>query len=166
MRAAELVLVLRQGQHSRRATLAGAPARGADELPGGPGLAQPQLARLALVLHRGGDRHLPRQGRGRHRDRGPDRRRPSARTPDPPRTSAGSSAGRRRPGMAGDPGGTRSFGARPNDWFPIPPNVGPYPASSPSTKKTPGSSLAGSRRSPSIWVSSTPCADRTARRCW
>jgi hypothetical protein len=43
---------LRQGQHPRRATLAGAPARGVDELPGGPGLAQPQLARLVMVLHR------------------------------------------------------------------------------------------------------------------
>jgi hypothetical protein len=26
----------------------------------GPGLAQPQLARLPMVLHRGGHRHLPR----------------------------------------------------------------------------------------------------------
>ena len=74
-----------------------------------------------MVLRRGGDRHLPRQGRGRHRDRGSDRRRPPARTPDPPRTPACSSpAGRRRPGMAGDTGGARSFGARPQRLVPDP----------------------------------------------
>ncbi len=42
----------------------------------------------------------------------------------------------------------------------------PIPASSPSTRRMPACSSAASRRSPSIWASSTPCAGRTARRCW
>src|SRR6516164_7899172 len=58
------------------------------------------LARLAMVLYRGGDRDLPRQGRGRHRDRGPDRRRSGGRATHPARTPAGSPAGRRQPGLA------------------------------------------------------------------
>jgi len=42
----------------------------------------------------------------------------------------------------------------------------PIPASSPSTRRMPACSSAVSRRSPNIWASSTPCAGRTARRCW
>src|SRR6516225_4834554 len=57
-------------------------------------------------------------------------------------------------------------GLDPDDWFPIPPNVGPYPGLVAFDEKDAGVFLAASRRSPSISASSTPCVGRTAHRCW
>src|SRR5215472_8787333 len=48
-------------------------------------------------------------------------------------------------------------GLDPDDWFPIPPNVGPYPGLVAFDEKDAGYFSAASRRSPSIWASSTPC---------
>jgi hypothetical protein len=57
-------------------------------------------------------------------------------------------------------------GLDPNDWFPTPPYVGPYPGLVAFDEKDPACSSAVSRRSPSIWAFSTPCALPTGRRCW
>jgi len=57
-------------------------------------------------------------------------------------------------------------GLDPDDWFSIPPNVGPYPGLVAFDEKDPAYSSAASRKSPSISASSTPCAGRTGRRCW
>lgn len=126
-------------------------------MPNGRGLAQPQLARLAMVLHRGGDRDHPRQGRGRHRDRGPDKGRRAKAPPILHEPSAfACKMATTGPGRA--PGGFGSFGARPSTTGSPSRRVSaPIPASSLSTRR-PACSSALSRRSPNIWVSSTPCA--------
>ena len=57
-------------------------------------------------------------------------------------------------------------GLDPDDWFSIPPNVGPYPGPCRLRRERCRRVLRRKQEIAGISASSTPCAGRTGRRCW